>query len=120
MLIRLSRLGDLDFVDRVILRYRRHDANQGALPSTPKQAWLVRCIAFHSPENSALQRKIARRGWRAYQLYMSAERMRGALRALAGGNVLAAARDAVRLPVYAWRYLRGYPLPRATREPLAW
>ena len=120
MLIRLSRFGDLDFVDEVILQYRRHDANQGAQPTTPKQAWLVRCIAFHSPENSAQQRDIARRGWRAYQLSMAGEGLRFAREALAAGEVATAASRALRVPVYAWRYARGYPLPRAKREPLVW
>ncbi|HVS85370.1 MAG TPA: glycosyltransferase [Gaiellaceae bacterium] len=120
MLIRLSRLGDLAFVDDVILEYRRHDANQGAQPSTPELAWRVRCIAFHSAENTAEQRRRARRGWRAYQVHLAAERLGAAGAALAHGRVLPAARHLARLPVYAWRYLRGYPLPRVTRPPLVW
>jgi glycosyltransferase involved in cell wall biosynthesis len=120
MLIRLSRFGDLHFIDRVILQYRRHGANQGARPWIPEQAWLVRCIAFHSPENSVEQREIARRGWRAYQLRMAAERLRSAWTALSRGNALDAIKQGARLPVYAWRYVRGYPLPRVNREPLTW
>lgn len=120
MLIRLSRFGELDFVDEVILHYRRHGANQGALPTTPRQAWLVRCIAFHSPENTPPQREVARRGWRAYQLSMAAERLRLARQALAAREGTAAIRHALRLPVYACRYVRGYPLPRVVREPLRW
>ena len=50
MLIRLSRLGHLSFVDQVILHYRRHDANAGAAAGIERAAWLVRCKAFDSPE----------------------------------------------------------------------
>jgi glycosyltransferase involved in cell wall biosynthesis len=120
MLIRLSRFGDLEFVDRVILHYRRHDENQGARPTTPRQAWLVRCKAFHSPENSPRQRDIARRGWRAYQVAMAAERLQLARRALASRKPAAVLAHVARVPVYAWRYVRGYPLPRLVEEPLTW
>ena len=120
MLIRLSRFGDLEFVNEVILEYRRHHKNLGASTSVPRQAWLVRCIAFHSQENTPLQRDIARRGWRAYQVRMALDRVASARRALSRGHIATAAADAARLPVYAWRYIRGYPRPRVTREPLAW
>lgn len=120
MLIRLSRLGDLEFVNEVILHYRRHGKNLGAGMSVPRQAWLVRCIAFHSPENSPSQQDLARRGWRAYQVRMARDRLASARRALGGGRFATAAGEAARLPVYAWRYIRGYPRPRVLREPLAW
>ena len=120
MLIRLSRFGALEFVNDVILHYRRHDSNLGANVSVAQQAWLVRCIGFHSGENSPAQKEIARRGWRAYQVRMTAERLASAGRALSRGRVLVAARDVARIPVYAWRYLRGYPRPRVFRERLTW
>jgi glycosyltransferase involved in cell wall biosynthesis len=120
MLIRLSRYGDLEFVNEVILQYRRHEKNLGANVSVPRQAWLVRCIGFHSAENASSQQDIARRGWRAYQVRMAIDRFGSARRALAGGHLVKAAGEAARLPVYAWRYIRGYPRPRVTREPLAW
>jgi glycosyltransferase involved in cell wall biosynthesis len=120
MLIRLSRFGGLELVDRVILHYRRHDANQGARPTTPRQAWLVRCKAFHAPENSPEQRQIARRGWRAYQVAMTAERLGLARRALRSREPAAALAHLARLPVYGWRYARGYPLPRVRAQPLTW
>lgn len=120
MLIRLSRFGDLEFVDDVILQYRQHETNLGHHPSVPRQAWLVRCVEFHSSLNSPLQRDIARRGWRAYQVHMALERLASAKRALARGGLVTAVREVARLPVYAWRYARGYPTPRIQREPLAW
>lgn len=120
MLIRLSRFGDLDFVDDVILLYRRHDANMGAQPATPAQAWLVRCIAFHSPENSPAQQRIARRGWRAYQLQMVGRRTSEAAAALRERRLREAFDRTARVIVHAWRYIRGYPRPRVRREPLVW
>lgn len=120
MLIRLSRQGHIAFVDEVILHYRRHDANQGAQPIATHQAWLVRCIAFHAHENSSAQRIAARRGWRAYQRLMAAERIDSALSALARRRPREATAHLARLPVFAWRYARGYPRPRIVREPLRW
>src|SRR5207237_4739770 len=52
MLIRLSRQGYLAFENEVILLYRNHDSNLGAAPGIERAAWLVRCKAFHSPENT--------------------------------------------------------------------
>jgi glycosyltransferase involved in cell wall biosynthesis len=120
MLIRLSRLGDLAFAHEVILHYRRHDDNLGARIGVAEQAWLVRCIAFHSTENSVLQQEIARRGWRAYQLHVAGERMRNATQAVRQRNVQTALRLGGAVPVHAWRYIRGYPLPRVVRGPLSW
>lgn len=120
MLIRLSRHGDIDFVDDVILLYRRHEANQGAQAMTPQQAWRVRCVAFHSPENSPEQQDRAQRGWRAYQIMLVEERWSQARTALRHGRLRETIDSAARIVVYAWRYLRGYPLPRIRREPLDW
>ncbi len=120
MLIRLSRFGDLAFVNDVILLYRRHDANQGARPTTPLQAWRVRCIAFHSPENSPGQQRRARQGWRAYQAMMARQRRGEALTALRERHLREAYDRSGRLLAHLWRYVRGYPLPRIVREPLTW
>lgn len=120
MLIRLSRFGDLAFVNDVILHYRRHGDNLGARPGIALQAWRVRCIAFGAPENSSAQQKVARLGWRAYQVHVARERLRSAARALREGDVSTAIGFAARVPVHAWRYMRGHPLPRVVRKPLTW
>ena len=120
MLIRLSRFGDLAFANDVILLYRRHDANQGARPTTPEQAWRVRCIAFHSPENSPDQRRRARRGWRAYQMMMMRLRLSEAVTALRERRLRDAFDRGARLVAHVGRYVRGYPLPRVARERLVW
>jgi hypothetical protein len=120
MLIRLSRLGHLMFVDQVILHYRRHDANAGATAGIPWQAWLVRCKGFDSPENSPAQRVAARRGWRAYQRLMIEHRVRAMRDAATARRISDLADNMARVPVHALRYVRGRPLPRFVRPPLSW
>jgi glycosyltransferase involved in cell wall biosynthesis len=120
MLIRLSRLGYITFVDQVILLYRRHDHNLGAAPGIPAAAWRVRCKAFHSSENTPTQRDIAKRGWRAYQREMIATRLREIPRLVRNRTYLAAGRDLARVPLHIGRYVRGHPTPRIKPLPLAW
>ena len=120
MLIRLSRHGHLEFVDEVILHYRRHDTNLGARTTVPRQAWLVRCKAFHSPENSPEQQRAAKLGWRAYQKRMAAEAWLMAHEALASRRLPSAAQQLARIGVFAARYVRGYPSPRIHSSPLRW
>ena len=120
MLIRLSRLGSLAFINEVLLDYRRHDHNLGAKPTVARQAWLVRCINFWSPENCALQRLQARRGWRAYQRLLRAEaveRTRSAIREQHFGTMT---RWMLQILVCTVRELRGCPLPRVVIPPLRW
>lgn len=120
MLIRLSRMGHLTFVDDVILLYRRHGSNLGAQPGIERQAWMVRCKAFHSPDNSPEQREIARVGWRAYQRDMAIERYRSARIAISNRRPAAAVKELGRLAVSCGRYARGYPRPRLVRGSPNW
>jgi glycosyltransferase involved in cell wall biosynthesis len=71
--VRLARLGDLAFVDRVVLNWRRHP---DSLANTSKR-WRIACLrvrvrAIEDPGNSAEQRRLALdllasdcRAWRA-------------------------------------------------------
>ena len=120
MLIRLSRLGDLAFVDDVILQYRQHGSNLGAAKGIERWAWLVRCKGFHSPDNDVTQQRIARRGWRAYQRYMVEQRWQAA-----GGHLRVRERrraldELARIPVHAFRFARGYPRPKLIRGCEPW
>lgn len=120
MLIRLSRLGDLEFVDDVLLHYRRHDSNLGAADNNvASQAWRVRCKAFYSPENSPHQRRAARMGWRAYQRWLISD-ARGRVSECVRHKDPKAVRECARIPVLITRYFRGRPLPRVTSTPLRW
>jgi glycosyltransferase involved in cell wall biosynthesis len=120
MLIRLSRHGSLEFLDQVILYYRRHDQNLGARVTIPRQAWLVLCKAFHSPENSPEQRRVAKMGWRAYQRQMVGASWALMWRAGKQHDLAAAARELGRIVVFGARYARGWPSPRLIAPPLEW
>ena len=120
MLIRLSRLGDIEFVDEVLLHYRRHDSNLGAGRTIAEQAWRVRCKAFYSPENTRRQRRSARMGWRAYQCHLIARAARDAFRHVVHREPAAMSRELIRIAAFASRYLRGCPLPRVKTAPLTW
>jgi glycosyltransferase involved in cell wall biosynthesis len=120
MLIRLSRLGYFSFVDDVILYYREHQSNLGAAAGIERQAWLVRCKGFHSPDNSAVHQEIARRGWRAYQRYMIAQRLRTALEHLRERRPLGTIDALARIPVHMFRLVRGYPTPKFVRASEPW
>ena len=120
MLIRLSRYGHFSFVDDVILQYRRHNFNMGARLEVEHQAWLVRCKGFHSPENDAGQRLLARRGWRAYQRLMIGERYKAGRGHLRGRSVRKGVGELTRIPVHLFRFARGYPTPRLVRASEPW
>lgn len=120
MLIRLSRFGHLAFVDDVILLYRRHGSNMGAAPGIARMAWLIRCKGFHSPDNTPAQRRIARRGWRAYQRFMIRTRFEDGLTHLHGRRVKPALAQFARLPVHAARLAHGSPRPRVRKASEPW
>jgi glycosyltransferase involved in cell wall biosynthesis len=120
MLIRLSRFGYLAFVDEVILHYRRHGSNMGAAPGIERQAWLVRCKGFHSPDNDAPQQRSARRGWRAYQRYMISQRWSSARDDFRAKRLGRAVGQIARIPVHAFRHVRGYPTPKLVRASEPW
>ena len=120
MLIRLSRFGYLAFVDEVILHYRRHGSNMGATPGIELQAWLVRCKGFYSPDNDAVQQRSARRGWRAYQRYMISQRWSSARDDLRAKRPGPAVGQIARIPVHAFRHVRGYPTPKLVRASEPW
>ena len=109
MLIRLSRHGDLRFVNEVILLYRRHDSNLGAVAGIEREAWRVRCKAFFSPENSPEQQRIARGGWRAYQIYMIQQRLSQAKSHLNKRDYKQSIGMVARVPVHCYRYVQGHP-----------
>ncbi|HXY90899.1 MAG TPA: glycosyltransferase [Acidimicrobiia bacterium] len=113
MVIRLTRLGHLAFVDRVILGYRRHDANLGMSAPVAQACARVRRKAYASPENSPRQREIARDAWRAAQVIDARQRLRDASALARDAEWSRASQVASRLPVVAYRYLRGRPLPPA-------
>lgn len=120
MLIRLSRFGHIEFIDEVLLLYRRHDRNMGAVHTIPQQAWFVRCKAFHSLENSAQQKRAAIAGWRAYQVLMIEEAYAAAVAAARERHARQALKQMTRIVAFTLRYARGWPHPRVRSAPLRW
>lgn len=111
MLIRLSRYGDFQFINQVILLYRRHSSNLGAMPGIAEKAWRVRCKAFFSAENSQAQQSRAKGGWKAYQIEMMNQRLVAGKEHLLHQRFLKAADQIARIPVHIYRYLLGHPTP---------
>lgn len=120
MLIRLSRHGHLAFCNEVILLYRMHGENLGSRAGIAGWAWLVRCKAFHSPENSQEQAQTARCGWKGYQRLMMEERLRDAAARARTGRRLEAIGLLARVPLHVYRLLRGYPTPRTSWTSQPW
>ncbi len=109
VLIRIARLGDLAFVDEVILGYRRHDTNLGTGAGRAQGCADAFRQAFYSPDNSPAQRKIVRDAWRAQNAIDARNRGARGWQDLRAGHLVGAAASLARLPVFAARYLRGRP-----------
>jgi glycosyltransferase involved in cell wall biosynthesis len=78
MWIRLSRRGEIAFVDQTVLAYRQHEDQTTMRPPPPRGQGTpyVRYKMIVSPENTAEQRKLAVAGFRARQKRLFAERYR--------------------------------------------
>ncbi|HWE93430.1 MAG TPA: glycosyltransferase [Tepidisphaeraceae bacterium] len=109
MLLRLSRHGDIRFVDEVVLHYRRHSANLGASSFVPRYAFLVGCKNFHSPENTPAQRTTARKAYRAKQFTTAFERLGYVQKSIRAGRPAEAIGALARVSANVLRYLRGSP-----------
>jgi glycosyltransferase involved in cell wall biosynthesis len=110
MCLRLSRQGQIEFVNEVLLSYRRHSCNQSNDRSGSRT--MVRRLhrkTFFSAENSPAQRAMLRAGWKAWQRYKVREKWRNVLSAPLQKRPAAMVYLAASLPVYGLRYLRGYP-----------
>jgi glycosyltransferase involved in cell wall biosynthesis len=73
--IRLSRQGPLEFLNEVILGYRRHDLNQSN--DWKGMRFCVRRVhhkTFHLGAEDPELRRVLRRSWREFQLYKIRER----------------------------------------------
>ena len=110
MCLRISRLGCLQFVDKVLLSYRRHASNQSN--DQRDSGVMVRLLhhkTFFSPENTREQREMLRAGWKAWQWYKIKEKWRGAMSGRIKEFPLAVLRALAGVPVHLLRYMRGYP-----------
>ncbi|MBE7210442.1 MAG: glycosyltransferase family 2 protein [Gluconacetobacter diazotrophicus] len=111
MVVRLSRHGELRFLNRVVLHYRRHDGNVSAADyhANVRFARLMHHRNFFSRENDPKQKKIVRQSWRAWQRLMFRESWDALKRCWSDGRRRAAVTILARLYAAVHRYIRGYP-----------
>lgn len=110
MVIRLSRLGPIGFLDEEVVQYRRHGTNAtGDHLSNARGARQVQLKTFFSRENLPSHQRILRRGWRAWERYRFREKMRMAWGALMERDFRMASRGMAAAPIHAFRSISGYP-----------
>ena len=110
MCLRLSRLGPVEFVNEVLLHYRRHGSNaSNDIRSNRLAVRRLHFKTFFSPENNALQRQMLREGWRAWQRFKMSEKWEAAKLDIWRGFPWRGGRVVMDLPVHMLRYLRGAP-----------
>jgi len=108
--IRLSRHGDVIFLNRIVLLYRRHAGNTSSNQEMFESAWdSVRFKTFNSLENTPDQRRQLVRGWRAWQRWYIVEHFKSGMECVRNGDYFAALRFVPRIAVAAFRWTRGYP-----------
>lgn len=111
--IRLSRQGPLEFLNRVVLGYRRHDSNQSNDWSGMRA--FVRKVhhkTFFSEANSPQQRRSLREGWRAFQIFKLREKWVESFNGAGLFKLRSMARALASTPVHWARYCRGAPPAR--------
>ena len=110
MVIRLLRLGDLAFVDRVILKYRRHATNVSDNPQRNiDETRLLHHKTFYDAANTPSQRAMLRKAWRAFQRYKMREKLALLRDAAAGGQAKRGLLMAGHVAAHALRHARGTP-----------
>ncbi|MBC7784019.1 MAG: glycosyltransferase [Burkholderiales bacterium] len=110
--LRLSRLGEFQFVDRVIIHYRRHADNlTNNVSSTTRDVRLLLSNHYFSKENNAEQQRIVHEGFRAFHAGRrreNAELTREHWRARRYRNALKAA---LKTCHHSMVWARGFPTP---------
>jgi glycosyltransferase involved in cell wall biosynthesis len=111
MLIRLTRFGDIQFVNQIVVFYRRHANNTSAQDQTRNLAAIrkLQCKTFFSPANTDSQRRLLGKSWRTIQKIDIQRKTRDIREKLAKRDIFGAGRLMMRLYVQIHRYLRGYP-----------
>jgi len=110
MWIRLSRKGDIHFLNRDLLGYRRHDNNISSHSELMKAAtYFVYDKAIHSDENDIHHKKIIQDSYRPFQYFYFREKLNYAKSAIAKGEYHNAFMQFGYGVKHFIRYLRGAP-----------
>lgn len=108
--IRLTRFGDMVFVARVVIWYRRHESSATQQHSESfRQAALLRHKMFYSLDNTPAQAGAARRAYRALQAWRIREKKDSILYNLRRRQFVPALVACGRLAGNVGRFLRGFP-----------
>lgn len=108
---RLSRLGDIVFINRIVLAYRVHEGRTSLRtpPTRGRGIAYVRYKLVTSPENTPEQRRVATEGFRAYQRKVLSERWSDLLVSCRRGEYRSAPRQVRALVAPLVAYARGRP-----------
>jgi hypothetical protein len=110
MVVRLTRQGDLRFLNEVILYYRRHSENgSNDLKQNIRETRIMLHRIFNDSANSIAQREIVRVGWRAWQIHKLNEKSPMVFQNIAKWKLVPALSFAGQLIIHSIRWLRGYP-----------
>ncbi len=109
--IRLSRNGDIVFLDRIVLLYRRHGSNSSRDAEKIERARdAVRFKTFYAPRNTPEQQRLLVQGWRAWQKRYASEHLKRSLESFRRGRFLEAVDFFARIGIAGFRWLRGHPV----------
>jgi glycosyltransferase involved in cell wall biosynthesis len=114
--IRLSRQGPLEFLNRVVLGYRRHDSNQSNDWSGMRA--FVRRVhhkTFYDAANSREQKRMLRSSWRSFQRFKLGEKWRLGFEQTGWDCCRGVLKAFVATPVHWKRYCCGAPPERWAR-----
>ncbi len=109
--VRLSRHGEIVFINRIVLAYRVHEG-QRSLRTAPRRGHgiaYVRHKLVTSPENTPGQRRVAIEGFRAHQRKQLRERWSNLVASCQRGECRAAPRQVGALVAWLVAYARGRP-----------
>jgi glycosyltransferase involved in cell wall biosynthesis len=110
MVIRLSRMGAIGFLNEEVVQYRRHPGNATQdHTANSRGARSVHLKTFFSAQNRSVHRRVLRVGWRAWERFKLREKVQMAWRGMVERDWGGASRGVLAAPVHALRYVSGYP-----------
>jgi glycosyltransferase involved in cell wall biosynthesis len=108
MWLRLSRIGGFEFVDDVVMEYRRNVSPTWVRPRAGVS--YMRRKSLSAPENTPAQAALARQGYRLCARWTAAHELREAARLASERRFGGAAKMLVRAALNATAYVRGAPV----------